>query len=174
MTADVDIIVVERPNVLLLPVETVKSERIMTAILTIPGTDFSRLSQGQSVELDLGHEKRVQGKITKLNDSVNSIEVSLKESKQTIRPGRVSVNLVLEDGTISDIPAILRFGRQYYVMLKPKEDDVEKIENIKRLIQVGEQNDVYMEVLSGLNEGDEIVIQDNMEAGSEQFGRRRR
>ena len=127
MTADVDIIVVERKNVILLPIEAVQSERVMAA--------------------------------------------------RGGRPGRTSGNPPSGNAK-PNAPGKRRSGRQYYVMLAPKGEKGDAAkgkagEGIKTLIEVGEQNDTDIEILSGLNVGDEVLVQAAApaQAGS---GRRRR
>jgi multidrug efflux pump subunit AcrA (membrane-fusion protein) len=65
----------------------------------------------------------------------------------------------------------------HYVMLAPKDKDAagdEAAEGIKTFVQVGEQNDMFIEILGGLNEGDEVIIQSTTLEIPDQFGRRRR
>jgi HlyD family secretion protein len=98
MTADVDIVVVERQNALLLPIEAVNSERAMT--------------------------------------------------------GR---------GAGTNTPVGSRSGRKYYVMLvanSDKDDTAESNvgEGVKTYIEVGEANDTEIEIVSGLREGDQVLV----------------
>jgi len=125
MTADVDIVVVERQNVLLLPIAAVKTER----------------------------------------------------GARGGRPGRTSGNPPA--ATMPNTPARRRSGRQYYVMLAPKGDksDAAKgnaVEGIKTLIEAGEQNDVDIEILGGLSEGDQVFVQGAPPGIPGQSNRRRR
>ena len=105
MTADVDIIVLEKKDVLLLPIEAVKSER----------------------------ERGAEG----------------------------------------------RSARRYYVMLAPKGEGRDSAgngsaEGTKTYVEVGEQNDMQIEILSGLSEGDQVFVEAPPELTNGQFGRRRR
>ena len=105
MTADVDIIVLEKKDVLLLPIEAVKSER----------------------------ERGAEG----------------------------------------------RSDRRYYVMLAPKGEGRDSAKNgsaegTKTYVEVGEQNDMQIEILSGLSEGDQVFVEAPPELTNGQFGRRRR
>lgn len=112
MTADVDIIVVERKDVLLLPIEAVKTDR---------GSGGRGRGQGGS-------------------------------------SGRPS-------------------SKQHYVMLaqgnKNDSSDNKDAKGEKTSVEVGEQNDMFMEILGGLAEGDEILIPSAAPIASGQ-GRRRR
>jgi HlyD family secretion protein len=138
MTTDVDIVVVERQNALLLPIEAVKSEKAMTARGDRPG--------GTAV--------------TPLNDH---------------KPKA----LVSEANTIPNTPAARRLDRQHYVMLAPQGDKdaaakSAAVGGIKTFIEVGETNDTEIELLSGLSEGDRVLVQNAPQAEAEQSDRRRR
>ncbi|MBM3236338.1 HlyD family efflux transporter periplasmic adaptor subunit [Candidatus Poribacteria bacterium] len=137
MTTDVDIVVVERPNALLLPIEAVKSERA-----TARGG----------------------------------------------RPGETAVNPL--NDTTPDTPAARRRDRQHYVMLAPQgEKDaaaksvrkshqrqglMDAVGGVKTFIEVGETNDTEIELLSGLREGDRVLVQNAPQAEAEQSNQRRR
>ena len=128
MTADVDIVVVERKEALLLPIAAVKSDRSRTA--------------------KDGH-------------------------------GKTSANPRVANDTISNAPASRRAGQQYYVMLVPdgEESDAAKsnaIEGVKTFIEVGEQNDLDIEVLGGLSEGDRVLVPEASQERDSQSDRRRR
>ncbi len=124
MTADVDIVVVERQNALLLPIVAVKTERAARG----------------------GRSKRTSG------------------------------NPPSE--TMPDTPARRSSGRKYYVMLAPeggKNDAVKgDAEGVRTFIEVGEQNDVDIEILGGLSEGDRVLVQDAPQERTGQSDRRRR
>jgi len=114
MTADVDIVVVERQNALLLPIEAVNSERVMTA-----------------------------------------------------------------RGTRTNSPVGSRSRRKYYVMLVTNgdKDAAAKSNNgggIKTFIEVGETNDIDIEILGGLNEGDQVLLPNAPRVESGQSNQRRR
>lgn len=112
MTADVDIVVVERQNALILPIEAVKSERAMT-----------------------------------------------------------------DKGVRTNAPVGSRSGRKYYVMLVANGDKDATTKNdasegIKTYIEVGETNDTELEILSGLREGDRVLVQGSPPVESNQQRRR--
>jgi len=165
MTADVDIIVVERKNSLLLPIEAVQSDRVMVALLDVPEADAASLTSQQSVELEMGKSK-LNGTISRISSGAErgNVEVTLESTRQRIRPGRSAVNLILGGKTIPKVNSMIRSGKQYYAMLVPdgKMDDADKnggVEGVKTIIEVGEQSDTDLEILSGLKEGDQILVQ---------------
>jgi len=165
MTADVDIIVVERKNSLLLPIEAVQSDRVMVALLDVPKADAASLTSKQSVELEMGKSK-LNGTISRISsdDERGNVEVTLESTSQRIRPGRSAVNLILGGKTIPNVNSMIRSGKQYYVMLAPdgKEHNAGSnggVEGVKTIIEVGEQSDTDLEILSGLKEGDQVLVQ---------------
>jgi multidrug efflux pump subunit AcrA (membrane-fusion protein) len=164
MTADVDIVVVERKDRLLLPIEAVKSEQASSALLTVP--DASQIKVGQSVELETERGAKFQGTVSKLvsDNKDGNVEVTLASAKKGVRPGKTTFKLTINGNTIPDIPAVVRSAKESYVMLMPKGkgkdttgNDV--VKGTRTLIEVGEQNDSDIEILSGLNAGDQVIIQ---------------
>jgi len=173
MTADVDIIVVERKNSPLLPIEAVQSDRAMTALLTVPA-DAARLISQQSVEVEMGNNGKLSGTISSIspgNESDN-VEIMLNNTGQRIRPGRSTVNLIVDGKSIPNITAMFRFGKKYYVMLVPEDGAKhDNVEGVKTFIQVGEQSDTDIEILSGLSAGNQVLVQaPALEEGAAQFG----
>jgi RND family efflux transporter MFP subunit len=163
MTADVDIVVVERKDELLLPIEAVKSEQASAALLTV--SDVSQLKVGQSVELESERGAKFQGTVSKLisDSKEGNVEVTLASAKKGVRPGKTTFKLTVNGNTIPDIPAVVRSGKESYVMLMPKgkgKDTAgsEAVKGIRTLIEVGEQNNAEIEILSGLNAGDQVII----------------
>lgn len=163
MTADVDIVVVERKDELLLPIEAVKSEQVSTALLTIK--DVSQLKPGQSVDLESDRGAKFQGNVNKIltDNKDGNVEVALTSAKKGVRPGNAVFKLTANGKTISDIPAKISSGKENYVMLMPKGKEKapttnEAVKGIRTLIEVGEQNDKDIEILGGLNAGDQVII----------------
>ena len=178
MTADVDIVVVERKDELLLPIEAVKSEQASAALLTV--SNVSQLKVGQSVELESERGAKFQGTVSKLisDSKEGNVEVTLASAKKGVRPGKTTFKLTLNGNTIPDIPAVVRSGKESYVMLmlKGKGKDTtgsEAVKGIRTLIEVGEQNNAEIEILSGLNAGDQVIIPSPTVPEAEQPQRRR-
>jgi len=178
MTADVDIVVVERKDELLLPIEAVKSEQASAALLTV--SNVSQLKVGQSVELESERGAKFQGTVSKLisDSKEGNVEVTLASAKKGVRPGKTTFKLTVDGNTIPDIPAVVRSGKESYVMLMPKgkgKDTTgsEAVKGIRTLIEVGEQNNAEIEILSGLNAGDQVIIPSPTVPEAEQPQRRR-
>ncbi len=182
MTADVDIIVVENENVLLLPIEAVKEERGLVAQLTVPTSQLTKLTRQATVELGLGTGKKFAGIVSQYKPGAErgNVQVTLTNVGRGVRPGRTSVTLTVGDSSIPNIPAMLRPGKQYHVMLVSPgkgSDGPTKghtFRGSKKIVEVGEQNDTDIEILSGLREGDRVLVQTAGPAGGPaQRGRRR-
>jgi multidrug efflux pump subunit AcrA (membrane-fusion protein) len=151
----------------------------MTALLTVPA-DAARLISQQSVEVEMGKNGKLSGTISSISsgNEGDNVEVMLSSTGQRIRPGRSTVNLVVDGRTIPDVPAMFRFGKQYYVMLVP--DDEAKnaskngnVKSVKTLVEVGEQSDSDIEILSGLSEGNQVLVQaPSLQEGVSPFGGR--
>jgi multidrug efflux pump subunit AcrA (membrane-fusion protein) len=120
MTADVDIVVVERKDRLLLPIESVKTEQVSSALLTVP--DVSQIKVGQAIELETERGAKLQGTVSKLvsDNKDGNVEVALASAKKGARPGKTTFKLTVEGKTIPDIPAVVRSAKESYVMLMPK------------------------------------------------------
>ena len=210
MTADVDIIAVERQATLLLPIAAVQSQRVMTANLMLPAEDADRLVFNQPVELGLGTGGRSSGIVSRLTSGAEGahVEIALTSAGERFSQGSVSVDLRAAGYNNRNIPAVLRFGRLYYAIRLPtgeakdsirisaaksvkkevknsektgtvkstkgRAKDSAKIgteEGINTLIQVGVQNNTYLEILSGLNEGDEVIVQASTQLTSGMLGK---
>jgi len=178
MTADVDIVVVERKDELLLPIETVKSEQVSTVLLTVK--DVSQLKPGQSVELESERGAKLQGTVNKLisDNKDGNVEITLASAKKGARPGKTSFKLTVNGNTIPDVPAVVRSGKESYVMLMPKGKGKdtpgdEVVKGIRTLIEVGEQNNAEIEILSGLSAGDQVIVPSLPVTDAKQTERRR-
>ena len=178
MTADVDIVVVERKDELLLPIETVKSEQVSTALLTV--SDVSKLKAGQSVELESERGAKLQGTVNKLvpDNKDGNVEITLASGKKGPRPGKTSFKLTVNGNTIPDVSAVVRSGKESYVMLMPKGKGKdtpgdEVVKGIRTLIEVGEQNNAEIEILSGLSAGDQVIVPSLPVTDAKQTERRR-
>ncbi len=165
MTADVDIVVFEKKDCLLLPIEAVSSEQISAAVLTVSKSDESNFKVGQAVEIDMG-KGAIPGKISKISSDATegNVEVALDAGRRRIRPGNMSVKLTSEGNTIEDIPAVIKAGKESFVMLAPKgkakgDTTDTAIQGIRTIVETGDQNDSEVEIKSGLNAGDQVIVQ---------------
>lgn len=131
-------------------------------------TDIGNIRLGQSVniELDAYPGQAIPGKVehvafeSKTVNNVNIYEVDIAPGRvpQFFRAGMsATVNFVLEErDNILVIPlnAVKKIGNQSYVFVQPQKD--KKPEAIQ--IKAGLENSLNVEVVSGLAEGDEVVI----------------
>ncbi len=182
MTADVDIVVFEKKDCLLLPIEAVKSEQISSALLDVPKSDESKFKVGQAVSIDMG-KGDIPGKVTKISsDSAEkNVEIALDAGKKRIRPGKTTVKVTFDGKSLTDIPADIKSGKESYVMLMPKgkekangESKDNTMKGIRTVIETGGQNDSEIEILSGLKLGDQVIIEPPKVQEQGQQERRRR
>ena len=180
MTADVDIVVLERKDRLLLPIEAVKTEQISTALLTVP--DTKKLKPDQPVELETERGAKLQGKVSKIvsDSKEGNVEVTLASTRRGGHPGQMPVKLKVGNDTIPDVPAVISSNKESYVMLMPKGKEKEKpkdgaeVKGIRTLVEIGDQNESDIEILKGLNAGDQVIIPSEPKPESEQNQGRRR
>lgn len=66
----------------------------------------------------------------------------------------------MDGTTLTNIPAMLRWDKQYHVMLAPEElpEAGEMVEGTRQPIEVGEQNETEVEILSGVSAGDVVLV----------------
>jgi HlyD family secretion protein len=176
MTADVDIVVVERKDRLLLPIEAVKTEQASSALLTV---DASKLKVGQAVELETERGAKLQGTVSKFvsDNKDGNVEVTLASAKKGARPGKTTFKLTVNGNAIPDVPAVVSSAKESYVMLMPKGKGMNRgtpkgngkvngkgtaednaVKGIRTIVEIGEQNNAEIEILSGLNAGDQVII----------------
>lgn len=95
MTADVDIFVVDRDNVLQVPIEAVQEEESYGVFLAMKPEEKAKLKMGETVTLEMRLGKAVDARVTSLDDPV---QLTLVGSAQGWRPGPVEFTMVLNNG----------------------------------------------------------------------------
>jgi len=175
MTADIDIVVLERKDSLLLPIEAVKTEQSATALLTVTEKEIGKMKVDQAVELESERGAKLQGKISKVNpeNKEGNVEVTLASARRGPRSGKATYKLTVNGKTIADIPAEVDSKRESYVMLMPKEKGKDSAKNgeikgIKKVVKIGDQNESDVEILEGLDVGDKVIIQIEQPESSQQ------
>ena len=135
--------------------------------LSIDEVDIAQIQKGQMVNISLEAfpDKRYRGKVTSVgltatNDSgvrTVPVEVSLGKENQGILSG-LSATAEIVVGQVEDaliVPVTATIARRGNVMVMRK-DETGKI--VPTQITKGLSNDIMIEVTEGLNEGDQIVI----------------
>ena len=171
----------------------------MVVKTSINEVDMERLKLGQKAEIEIrAYQDRVYtGEVREVSPSGQprdniiyfEVVIAVLGSPEELRPGMTAdVNIIVlekKDVLLLPIEAVKtergeggRSDRRYYVMLaqsgkesKPARNG--SAEGTKTYVEVGEQNDMQIELLSGLSEGDQVLV-DAPEPTPGQFDRRRR
>jgi multidrug efflux pump subunit AcrA (membrane-fusion protein) len=170
MKAAADIIVVDKDDVLQLPIETIITPETMVAKATIEPTHLSKLETGKEIKIENLAGKQFRGKVGKISpeEERENVEILIEETRG-LRIGPTEIIIVLsEEDRIPEIPAMIESEQKYFVMLDKKEEESKsegkkdkksKTKGIKTEIQVGERNNTHYEILSGVKEGDRVFVQ---------------
>ncbi|WP_233427046.1 efflux RND transporter periplasmic adaptor subunit [Halobacteriovorax marinus] len=141
--------------------------------------DSSLVQLGQRVELEFSALPgvKINGVIDFINPVLDSqsrtlkVRATIKNESGKLRPGMIA-NAVLEikfDGLPLVVPrsAIIDTGKRKVVWLKVSDKDFRALS-----IQTGFESDGYVEVVTGLKEGDQVVIEGNflLDAQAQLFG----
>jgi len=170
MKAEADIIVVDKEDVLQLPIETVLTPETMVAKATVDAIHLSKLKTGAEIKIENLAGKQFKSKVGKISSGKEreNVEILIEETRG-LRIGPTEIALVLsEKDKIPEIQALIESEKKYFTMLdkkadeskpKNKKDKKSKQKGIKTEIQVGERNSTHYEVLSGVREGDRVFVQ---------------
>ncbi|MDE0314097.1 MAG: HlyD family efflux transporter periplasmic adaptor subunit [Candidatus Poribacteria bacterium] len=167
MSADVDIIVFEKPDILQIPIAAVLSPEVFTVRATLNQNDLGQFKQGQKLKVQNLIGKQFPGQVTKISPSETrrNLEILFDEPPKGMRPGPTEIAIVIsENKRLSGIEAEIRSERQHFVKLdtgEPSKKDGEK--GVKTHIKVGRRNNTHFEILSGLKEGDRVFVPSMME-----------
>lgn len=167
MTADVNIIVVNRDNVLQLPIEAVIDEKVITVKATVPEEQLSKLEVDKEVEVENLAGKRFKGKVGRIDNSKEreNVEILLGKKTQGLRPGPTEISIVLsEDEKIKHLQANVESEEKHFVMLLEETDKSEaekekvKHKGKKVRVEVGDRNNHNVEIKSGIKEDDRVIV----------------
>lgn len=178
MTADVDIIVDERDNVLQLPLEAV-IRRDTIQVKTDIKKDMLGKLRDQEVKIAMSShpDKKFDGKVTEIAPakpgfSTSEVTIIMKGSPKELQPGtsRTADIIISDDEGIPDVQIRIESEKKYYVKLikeeagadteeaKAEEKDKEKKKEEEKMIKVGERTQSNIEILEGLAEGDKVKV----------------
>ncbi len=168
MSADVDIIVFEKPDILQIPIAAVLSPEVFTVKATVNSNDLGQFKQGQKLKVQNLIGKQFGGQVTKISASETrgNLEILFDEPPKGMRPGPTEIAIVIsENKRITKIEAEIRSERQHFVKLDTgepqKNKDGEK--GVKTHIKVGRRNKTHFEITHGLKEGDRVFVPSMME-----------
>ena len=171
MTADVDIIVDERDNVLQLPIEAViPRETIQVKSYVEKGRAEELRNKEVKIVINDYPDKEFAGEVAhialaKPGFSTSEVTIILKGSPKELQPGTSrTADIVVSDGKrVPNVEARIESEKKYYAMLVKTETGsnpkakVERKEEEKR-IKVGERTQSNIEILDGLKEGDKVRV----------------
>ena len=169
MTANVDIIVGERDNVLQLPLEAVNMKETIKIKTDVKKEMLGKI-RGQKVDITSNRfpDKKFSGKVTdiapeKLGFSTTEVTITMDGSPKELQPETSpSADIILSNGErISNIEARISSEREYFVKI-PKdnveEDKSGEPQDEERIIKVGDRTQSSIEILDGLKEGNKVKV----------------
>ncbi len=157
--------------------------RKLEVTVFVDETDIGRIQVGQMAKftVDTYAEKFFNGKVREIHpkavikDNVVNYEVILDIEKRNVAELRpeMTANVVVTTGTRKNIlvlpkEAIKREGKKTFVVMEASDELEDKP------VKLGWRDDGYIEVVSGLNEGDQIGIPNKPLGGKQERRRRRR
>lgn len=167
MSADVDIIVFEKPDILQIPIAAVLSPEVFTVRATLNPDVLGQFQEGQKLKVQNLIGKQFDGQVSKVSptETRSNLEILFDETPKGMRPGPTEIALVIsENNRLTGIEAEIRSERQHFVKLdtgEPPKKNGEK--GVKTLIKVGRRNNTHFEIVSGLKEGDRVFVPSMME-----------
>lgn len=147
-----------------MPLVTLAQENLLRLVIPIPESAVSKIRLGSPVEVSVSTlGKKFQGKVARFADQVDMAtrtmhtEVDVPNPTGELVPGMyASASLVLNDerNALSvPIQALTRTEDRVSVLLINKQNKLEE-----RSVQIGIETPDQVEILSGLNEGDFVVV----------------
>ena len=162
MSADVDIIVFEEPDILQLPIPAVLSPEIFTVKANINSADLGQFQEGQALKVRNLIGREFAGKVGQIDaeKARGNLEILLEGEQKGLRKGPTKVGIVISDqNVLPDIEAEISSERQYFVKLdtgKPSKNKEEK--GVKTHITIGQRNNTHFQITGGLKEGDRVFV----------------
>jgi HlyD family secretion protein len=195
MTADVDIFVVDRDDVLQVPLEAVNEDDSFGIFVALKPEERSKLSVGDAVKVETRMGKQVDARVQSVDEPV---ELALLGKTPGWRAGPVEFALVLPDGdSLTSLAGRISQTKSYYVEIAGAAGaEAAKPEGgggggkpggsgggggggtpggaggggKRQPVEVGMKNEAFYEIVSGITAGTKILIQPPKRA-SGGFGR---
>ncbi|WP_139491021.1 efflux RND transporter periplasmic adaptor subunit [Brevibacillus dissolubilis] len=142
------------------PVYQIAKVDTLKVILPVPDRDISEWKVGNAVILNLYGDSR-EGKVTKIHPATNQstgtigVEVTVPNTKQDWYTGQVVKASRAIQGAVGiyvPIEAVISTGTEPYVFV------MRDGKAIKTQVKLGELFDNKVEIVSGLNEGDQLIV----------------
>jgi RND family efflux transporter MFP subunit len=147
-----------------MPLVTLAQENLLRLVIPVPESAVSKIRLGSSVEVSVSAlGKKFQGKVARFADQVDMAtrtmhtEVDVPNPRGELVPGMyASASLVLNDernALAVPIQAITRTEDRVSVLLIDKQGKLDE-----RSVQIGIETPDQVEILSGLSEGELVVV----------------
>ncbi len=168
MSADVDIIVFEKSDILQIPIAAVLSPEVFTVKATVKPDMLGQFQQGQRLKVQNLIGNQFAGQVSKIasSESRGNLEILFDEPPKGMRPGPTEIAIVIsENNRLANIEAEIRSERQHFVKLDTGEPSKKKNgeKGVKTHIKVGRRNKTHFEIVQGLKEGDRVFVPSMME-----------
>ncbi len=148
-----------------LPILTVEQMRPVKVLVNINENDFTKVHKGMNVtlKLDVYGEEEFYGKVALIHPTVDpqsrtfTTEINIDNKDQRVRPGmfaRVFLNYGEKNHVVVPDRAVVKMsgsGNKYVYVYRDGKVSYNKVE-------LGQRLDNAYEVLSGVNDGDQVVI----------------
>lgn len=149
-----------------LPVLTVgQLSPVVKVMINITENDMSKIAAGMpvSVKFDAFGDEVFSGKVSRIHPTVDTatrtfqVEVQVANPKEEIKPGmfaRVDINLGDQDNVVVPDRAVVKqtgSGNKYIYVLKGNKVSFQRVE-------LGQRLDTSYELISGIEDGDTVVI----------------
>ena len=167
MSADVDIIVFEEPDILQLPIATVLSPEVVTVKAHLTAAQLGQFQSGQKLKIRNLIGREFSGQVGQVlpDKTRDNLEILLDGTQKGLETGPTEISIVIAEGNqLTGIEAEVKSERQHFVKLdtgEPAKKGMEK--GAKTHIKVGKRNNTHFEILSGLKEGDRVFVPSMME-----------
>ena len=98
--------------------------------------------------------------VTEPQTKAYSMEIELTDAAEVLRPGMIAEvtanNADAKEVIIAPIKALVLNGEEYYVYV------VEDQRAVKRQVEVGRENNQFVEIISGLSVGEQIIVKGHL------------
>lgn len=147
-----------------MPLVTLAQENLLRLVIPVPESSVSKIRLGSPVEVEVSTlGKKFEGKVARFADQVDMAtrtmhtEVDVPNPKGELVPGMyASASLILKDeknALAVPVQSLNRAENQVTVLLINKQNKLEE-----RAVRIGVEASDQVEILSGLAEGDLVVI----------------
>lgn len=144
----------------------------MELVISVDELDILNISKGQNVivECDVFDGEIFKGVVNKISLSGNSqngvttyeVGVLIEDRKEMMAGMNVDAEIVIEEKSqtlVVPVAAIKKAGNKYVVTIKDEEGNLTPV-----MVEVGITNEKYVEIVSGLSEGDMIYYNEAISA----------